>query len=107
MRERRSACSDEDRNLIELFLDMLSAERGASLNTLAAYRRDILDFAADCTRRGAGLKTAEREHLRKHLASLSAARLKPSSQARKLSALRRFYGFLYSENIRHDDPCGA
>jgi integrase/recombinase XerD len=33
--------------------------------------------------------------------------LKPSSQARKLSALRRFYGFLYSEGMRSDDPCGA
>ena len=31
--------------LIEAFLDMMSAERGASRNTLAAYRRDLLDFA--------------------------------------------------------------
>ena len=32
--------------LIESFLDMMSAERGASVNTIAAYRRDLLDFAA-------------------------------------------------------------
>jgi integrase/recombinase XerD len=86
---------------------MMSAERGASANTIAAYRRDLLDFAADCARAGETLEAAGRERVRAHLASLSAAALKPSSQARKLSALRRFYGFLYSEDIRKDDPCGA
>ncbi len=34
-----------DDTLIELFLDMLAAERGAGENTLAAYRRDLDDFA--------------------------------------------------------------
>jgi integrase/recombinase XerD len=106
-RERNRAYADGDLVLVESFLDMISAERGASPNTLAAYRRDILDFAAACARKSSSLKTAGREALRKHLASLSAAALKPSSQARKLSALRRFYGFLYSENIRVDDPSGS
>src|SRR6266700_2508614 len=34
-----------DQGLIELFLDMLAAERGAATNTLAAYGRDLADFA--------------------------------------------------------------
>jgi integrase/recombinase XerD len=107
MREKKLACADGDLELVESYLDMISAERGASPNTLAAYRRDILDFALTCARKGSSLKAAGREEIRKHLASLSAAALKPSSQARKLSALRRFYGFLYSENIRPDDPSGS
>jgi integrase/recombinase XerD len=107
MRERKISYSGGDLALVESFLDMISAERGASPNTLVAYRRDILDFAAECARLGRTLKTAGRDQVHKHLASLSAAALKPSSQARKLSALRRFYGFLYNENIRQDDPCGA
>ncbi len=86
---------------------MMSAERGAAQNTLDAYARDILAFAIDCARGGCDLKTADREQVRAHLAGLSAASIKPSSQARKLSALRRFFGFLYSEGIRRDDPCGA
>jgi len=97
----------KDRALIESFLDMMSAERGASPNTLAAYRRDLLDFTADVARKGGDLKRATREHIRAHLARLSAAALKESSQARKLSALRRFFAFLYSDGIRKDDPCGA
>ena len=32
--------------LIELFLDMLAAERGAGENTLSAYRNDLSDLAA-------------------------------------------------------------
>ena len=106
-RPRRTHGTSEDGALIESFLDMMSAERGASANTLVAYRRDLLDFAAGCARRSRSLKSASREDVRKHLALLSAAALKPSSQARKLSALRRFYAFLYGEGVRRDDPCGA
>jgi integrase/recombinase XerD len=94
-------------NLIEAFLDMMSAERGASANTIDAYRRDLVDFAAYCARAGGDVKSATRDSLRAYLARLSAAALKPSSQARKLSALRRFYGFLYSEGVRKDDPSGS
>lgn len=99
--------SEQDRTLVESFLDMMSAERGAARNTLDAYARDILAFAQDCAKAGCDLKTAGRDRIRAHLANLSAASIKPSSQARKLSALRRFYGFLYSEGLRRDDPCGA
>lgn len=106
-RKRAPKHGSSDNNLIEAFLDMMSAERGAAQNTLAAYRRDLVDFSASCARRGTDVKGATRDTIRSYLSELSAAALKPSSQARKLSALRRFYGFLYSETIRADDPCGA
>jgi integrase/recombinase XerD len=96
-----------DRTLIESFLDMMSAERGAAVNTIDAYRRDIMEFAQHCARAGADLATATPAHLRRHLELLSAAALKPSSQSRKLSAIRRFYLFLYSEGVRSDNPCGT
>ncbi len=99
--------SQADGALIESFLDMMSAERGASANTLAAYRRDLTDFSASCAGGQSNLKRASRENIRRYLSELSGAALKPSSQARKLSALRGFYGFLYSEGVRGDDPCGA
>ena len=104
---KKIAASAQDRALLDSFLDMMSAERGASPNTLDAYRRDILDFAASCARSRTSLKEARRNHVRSFLESLGSAGLKASSQARKLSALRRFYAFLYGEGIRRDDPCGA
>jgi len=82
---------------------MMGAERGASRNTLAAYARDLKDFAAAL--RGRGIRNADHVAVKRYLASLSA--LAPSSQARKLSALRQFYGFLYAEGIRADDPTNA
>src|SRR5262249_13768356 len=96
-----------DAPLIESFLDMMSAERGASANTLAAYRRDLVDFSASRAGAGGDLKAATREQVRSYLSLLARASVAPSTQARKLSALRQFYGYLYSEKIRRDDPTGA
>jgi integrase/recombinase XerD len=89
-------------NLIETFLDMMAAERGAGANTLAAYRRDLIDFSGH-----ADLRAASRQDVRSFLTSLSASGLAASTQARKLSALRQFFGFLYGEAIRSDDPTQA
>ena len=91
-------------DLIEAFLEMMSAERGAGVNTLAAYARDLADFSAYPK---GGLAAASREEIRAYLANLSAAGLAPSSQARRLSALRQFFGFLYAEDIRKDNPTEA
>ena len=88
--------------LIEAFLDMMSAERGASRNTIAAYRRDLLDFSLKND-----LKRCGREEVKRYLASLSSSGLSASSQARKLSSLRQFFGFLYAEGMRKDDPTSA
>ena len=89
-------------HLIETFLDMMAAERGAGANTLAAYRRDLIDFSGH-----ADLRTASRDDVRSFLKNLSASGLAASTQARKLSALRQFFGFLYAEAIRSDDPTQA
>lgn len=77
---------------------MLAAERGAAVNTLAAYRRD-LEGAEEML---GDLSSAEKSQL----ASLGArwADLAPSSVARKSSALRQFFGFLVDEGLRKDDP---
>ena len=89
--------------LIESFLEMMSAERGASLNTIEAYRRDLED--ANTVLAG-GLATASDADLRAYLAHLAATGLKASSQARRVAALRQFFGFLYAEGLRGDDPTG-
>jgi integrase/recombinase XerD len=92
---------------IELFLDMLAAERGASRNTLDAYRRDLTDFAADLADAGRSIAAAKSDDLRGHLARLTARGLAPASVARRLSAIRQLYRFLYSEGHRGDDPAAA
>ena len=83
---------------IDDFLAMLAAERGASLNTLLAYRRD-LESAHEIL---GDLRGAEKNDLAK--LATAWGDLAPSSLARKSSALRQFYGFLVDEGVRADDP---
>jgi integrase/recombinase XerD len=96
-----------DQALIELFLDMLAAERGASTNTLDAYRRDLSDFSADLARAGNSIAKATGDELRDYLAQLGKRGLAPASIARRLSAIRQLYRFLYSEGHRGDDPAAV
>ena len=90
--------------LVEAFLEMMSAERGAGANTLSAYARDLEDFAAFAR---SGIEKAGRDEIQAYLAHLSKSGLAGSSQARRLSALRQFFGFLYAEDIRKDNPTAA
>ena len=84
---------------IDRFLEMMAAERGASRNTLAAYRRD-LEQAAEWVK--GGLADADAAVLRKLMADYQS--LAASSAARKLSALRQFFAFLLDEGERADNP---
>jgi integrase/recombinase XerD len=89
--------ADGGGRLIALFLDMLSAERGAAANTIEAYRRDLEDLAGHLTAKGIGILNAATTDLRSYVAGLGGRGLAASSQARRLSALRQLYRFLYAE----------
>jgi integrase/recombinase XerD len=95
-----------DSFLIEAFLEMMAAERGAAFNTLEAYRRDLSDFAEFAGRRG-GLKGASTEAIRAYLARLDDAGFAPRTAARRLSALKQFFRFLYADGMRADDPAAS
>jgi integrase/recombinase XerD len=87
--------------VLESFLEMMAAERGAARNTLEAYRRDLSDAIAHL---GPGAERADAAALRAYLRGLAAQGLSPRTQARRLSALRQFYRFLAREGVRRDDP---
>lgn len=89
---------------IETFLEMMSVERGASFNTLDAYRRDLDDLDGFLSRRGTGAAKASAADLSAYMRSLADCGLAPRTQARRLSCLRQFYGFVYAEGWRQDDP---
>ena len=99
--------TNSDQTLIELFLDMIAAERGGAKNTLAAYARDLADVSAELGKAGRSIARASTEDLRGHLASLGKRRFAASSVARRLSAIRQFYRFLYAEGRRTDDPAAV
>ncbi len=96
-----------DDGAIALFLDMLAAERGAGANTLSAYRTDLDDLAAHLRARKVTLVKANTDDLRDYLGALKERGFKPASVARKLSALRQLFRFLYAEAKRGDDPAAV
>jgi integrase/recombinase XerD len=93
-----------DDTLIELFLDMLAAERGAGENTLSAYRRDLDDFAEYLVTKRRTIASAATDDVRGYLQALTKREFAAASVARKLSAIRQLYRFLYAEGQRGDDP---
>ncbi len=93
-----------DSSDIDGFLEMLVAERGAAANTVAAYRRDLQDFAEFLMGCGRSIRQANAADLREFLGKLAEAQLTPRTSARKLSALRQCFRYLLSEGKRSDDP---
>lgn len=88
----------------EAFLEMLKAERGASVNTEAAYAADLRNLFAFIARRKQGPLTVDAEALRAYLKSLDYVGMTPRTVARRLSVLRQFFRFLLAERMREDDP---
>lgn len=91
---------------VESFLEMMSAERGAATNTLQSYERDLEDARSFLNERSVRLTEATPDDLRAYLGHLAKQGFAASSQARRLSALRQLFKFLYGEGLRGDDPTG-
>ena len=99
-----TARPSSDQALTELFLDMLAAERGGARNTLAAYTRDLTDLSAFLAETGRSIADAATDDLRDYLGALAKRGFAAASVARRLSAIRQLYRFLYAEGKRTDDP---
>jgi integrase/recombinase XerD len=95
------------RGAVELFLDMIATERGASKNTIDAYRRDLEDYADFLAAKGGGIARASTDDVRAYLAALVKRGMAANSSARKLSAIRQLHRFLYAEGKRKDDPAAV
>jgi integrase/recombinase XerD len=91
----------DDRALVDRFCEMMAAEAGASRNTLLAYRRD-LESTAEVVLSLEKAGTTDLARLGEAWSQAAA-----STIARRSAALRRFYGFLFDEGLRSDDPSAS
>lgn len=99
---------------VDAFLDMLTTERGAALNTRQAYYRDLADVSLYLrASHKVEINTASTDQLKDYLKDLSQkihtkgtnqGKIATRTIARRLSALRQYYRFLISEDMRQDDP---
>ncbi|NMM44898.1 site-specific tyrosine recombinase XerD [Rhodospirillaceae bacterium KN72] len=91
----------------DAFLEMMVAERGASKNTIDAYRRDLEHYEAFLTHRGVSVDRADGADISDYLAGLEAEGVKSTTAARRLSALRQFHRFLFAEGITGSDATAS
>jgi integrase/recombinase XerD len=87
---------------LEPFLDMLFTQRGLSLNTVSAYRVDLMKWFSFFGERP--LHTIAHHHRTDYIDHLNQQGLSQRTIARNLSAVRQFIYFLISERILDDDP---
>ena len=88
----------------EEYLSWLAVERGRSLNTLAAYRRDLAAYVEFLTGRGLAVADVTEPVVEDYVAFLRAARRAPSSVARALVAVRSLHRFLEDEGDVEGNP---
>jgi len=86
------------------YLGALQAERGASRNTLTAYRRDLADFTQFLNAQRRTLRRAGPDDIVGYLERLRTRGLRPASVARRISALRGLYKHLVREGELRRDP---
>lgn len=93
------------------FLDYLTYERNASVNTVAAYRDDLESFVAflcndyfSTDRDLLDLRRVDHLAIRSYLAHLGRRKLSRASMARHLSALRSFFKYLMREGVLEANP---
>lgn len=106
-----------DEDSANAFLTFLQVEKGASVNTIAAYRNDIFQFVAFCTRQASrtrtngtpvnrqrGLRSVDKALILSYLADLQAKGYSQATVARKIASVKSFFSFLTAEGIVPADP---
>ena len=93
-----------DSSYIESFMEMMRVERNAANNTCISYKNDLDDFLAFCKKYKKTIDKVQNEEIREYIIYLSKEKLDTKTIARRISALRRFFQFLFTENIISDNP---
>ena len=89
---------------VSSFLEAQAAELGAAQNTLAAYQRDLDAFSDWMTTAGHSFETITQAEIETFLVWCDAQGLAKSTRARRLSAIRQLFRFVFEERLRDDNP---
>lgn len=88
-------------SLLDGFIMHLKTEQGASLHTIEAYNRDILDYLIFLEEASRTLESVDFEA---YLARLKSSGKKTRSIVRSISAIRSFYKFLLADGVIASNP---
>lgn len=104
-KESQSTLAAQSRGEIDRFCDALWLEDGLSQNTLSAYRHDLYDLSDWLVEHASiSVASASREQVSRYFSDRFAS-IRATTANRRLSSMRRFYGWLLLQGRREDDPC--
>lgn len=89
---------------IDLFLTYMKSERGATVNTLKAYEKDLKQFLSFIREENLEIHSISRDSVRDFIVLLTESRYNKNSIIRKLSTLRRFYTFMVKRGFMNENP---
>lgn len=84
------------------FLQHLRLERGASANTIMAYRRDLIGFGKES--KATDPKAVTPAAITGYFSKLNAKGSRPATLARKISSLKQFFDYLKERNMVAENP---
>lgn len=91
--------------ILSQYLEYLEVEKGLSVNTIDAYRRDLSAFLDLCSGLGAEeLPQIQRTHLNSYIRELREKEYSPTSVMRKIASLRGFFKWLCANEICTQNP---
>lgn len=101
MKDTHPQLGADERNLLAAYRYHLMVERNMSPNTVGAYCSDVENMILHLS---AEIRSVGRDELDAYLQERSAD-IGSRSQARLVSAMRSFFGYLVLEGERKDNPC--
>ena len=89
---------------IKHFVSYLKIEKGLAENSIFAYQNDVVKLSEFSIDRNLEVVQLTYEHLKEFVAVLYDLGLSARSQARIISGVKQFFGFMLLENLIDDDP---
>ncbi len=92
--------------LLAEYLEYIEVEKGLSINTVEAYRRDLSDFLEFCTEKYGYRELADikRNHINSYILKLREDDYTPRSVVRKIASLRGFFKWLCANEFVNSNP---
>ena len=89
---------------IASFLTHVRVEKGLSLNTVAAYRRDLVKFDSHAKKKKLSLEDVKKDDLVEFLSNLFHQKLDSRTVARHVVTLRNFFRYAQTHDLITNDP---
>ena len=96
---KKNNYQDHTISIIEPWIKHLEMMRGFGINTLSAYKRDVLDFLKFCNNEKYDFLSPNKHVIREYLFNLSKRKLSRPTVARRISSLKNFFKFLLKDKI--------